>query len=174
MRSVQCESEVVNGKHPKLFNTNINEQLTSIYYLLNQSPELYESRSRDLERNMSSPAWKKGIPCTDTHLYIINRNTYTWPVAILSSYKTRIVLNQMEIEFGIEDAPGQEQQYWLPNDWCDTFLQEEPWLHSARHSLKSGPKVAVLNLKIVLGWSHQMRRGAIIVGVSWDHYKIFT
>lgn len=30
--------------------------------LLNQSPELYESRSRDFERRISSPAWKNGIP----------------------------------------------------------------------------------------------------------------
>jgi hypothetical protein len=30
--------------------------------LLNQSPELYESRSNDLDRNMSSPAWKNGMP----------------------------------------------------------------------------------------------------------------
>lgn len=30
--------------------------------LLNQSPELYESRSRDFERRISSPEWKKGIP----------------------------------------------------------------------------------------------------------------
>lgn len=30
--------------------------------LLNQSPELYESRSSDFERNISSPEWKNGIP----------------------------------------------------------------------------------------------------------------
>lgn len=30
--------------------------------LLNQSPELYESRSSDFERSISSPAWKNGIP----------------------------------------------------------------------------------------------------------------
>mmetsp|Transcript_34898 Transcript_34898/g.88417 ORF Transcript_34898/g.88417 Transcript_34898/m.88417 type:complete len:213 (-) Transcript_34898:471-1109(-) len=29
---------------------------------LNQSPLLYESRSSDLERSSSSPAWKKGMP----------------------------------------------------------------------------------------------------------------
>ena len=34
------------------------------------------------------------------------------------------------------------------------------------HSLKSEPKVAILDLKIVLDLSHQMRRGAIIVGTS--------
>ena len=32
-------------------------------YLLNQSPELYESRSSDFERRISSPEWKNGIPC---------------------------------------------------------------------------------------------------------------
>jgi len=31
-------------------------------YLLNQSPELYESRSSDFERSISSPEWKKGTP----------------------------------------------------------------------------------------------------------------
>jgi hypothetical protein len=36
-----------------------------VYYLLNQSPELYESRSMDLDLSISSPAWKKGIPWKD-------------------------------------------------------------------------------------------------------------
>ena len=36
--------------------------------LLNQSPELYESRSSDFERSISSPEWKNGIPCTQKFL----------------------------------------------------------------------------------------------------------
>lgn len=42
-------------------NTLLNE-IKLEQDLLNQSPELYESRSIDFDRSNSSPQWKNGIP----------------------------------------------------------------------------------------------------------------
>jgi hypothetical protein len=46
----------------KRWNNEQTQKTDGQFDLLNQSPELYESRSNDLDRNMSSPAWKNGMP----------------------------------------------------------------------------------------------------------------
>lgn len=79
-------------------------EISIMSHLLNQSPELYESRSSDFERRISSPQWKKGIPCRVTINHSINSilkfpftiNTLIWCI-LESELRRSFLWRQLEI-----------------------------------------------------------------------------
>lgn len=116
--------------------------------LLNQSPELYESRSIDFERSISSPQWKKGIPCTKNHSgkkkYILTLIIFFQFKNIFSKFKCNHVLEDFVESIFLPRLLCMEAKWELARnlDHKDILLLSHYYFH-----VKS-PRVILLSIRL--------------------------